>query len=819
MRYSKGLTTAAVFITVLILIGIMFSSTVQAKYITSDTIVERSTDELLDLEFFDEACDMYETSYFYENGFKFFNAGNTYVEIKNTTQGLVYDTNGWTGFSDNPYTVGDYTMDTPHDKRAIAMKCAEVDNKGELLSAGSVLGKSMNTMSKQYPTFVTLPDESYFYNITIKLADMVNLNQEDDSNYYMDMYIPSFTISFIAFNLDDVIWATENEYYDNLTTMGISVTFMRGTQQEITDIHNSSLNNYLFTYSEWELVSGVETESYTHTEELPHFSNDAWISMSMCFKKYGNIWYARYDINASSYKDPSLAVPMVFEQEIHIFNNENTLPVLNYFNNYYYHYEKDMEKEVWNWGYIIGGICFFVVGYVVFCLAFVFTLFTFGMSLCLIIAGGFLMGLGIYYMANSVTYNVPIEGIVEKMCLIFHEAKEFVQNLIDTVMMKPPPTRNMVNFIDELSIEYGNHVPEAHFSMYNQMNPNITDPRWYNRVKPIIPFDQVDFIDTNSVDYDGNYPLSTRFYTYFDDMPEFRYEYMNTSDPEISCFNTLGGFGSIRVDPQLHSTITVQENITIENITYEKVWKYSRVDVETRSITYDDLMGCSLSHETETKGESFAWGTITGAVFDTNGTLINGTLVDVDWPIITADMNNRDAKFIIGDPPLFFDASTTKYIIDMGIGASQRIMDNPALVLMHGLVFRWDLGDGTIASGLNVTHAYTREGIYSVTLTVTDKYGNTDDIKGTVTVYETQKFKYPPAGWFEQLPWWFWYALFGVIAAGSIGAVAMYYTGEGGGGFVQIIQPTTPTARPEYRERRQRQTKKRERGGGGGRKR
>ena len=41
------------------------------------------------------------------------------------------------------------------------------------------------------------------------------------------------------------------------------------------------------------------------------------------------------------------------------------------------------------------------------------------------------------------------------------------------------------------------------------------------------------------------------------------------------------------------------------------------------------------------------------------------------------------------------------------------------------LIYKWDFGDGTRNLGENVTHTYTREGSYNVTLTVDDQSGNT----------------------------------------------------------------------------------------------
>jgi hypothetical protein len=49
-------------------------------------------------------------------------------------------------------------------------------------------------------------------------------------------------------------------------------------------------------------------------------------------------------------------------------------------------------------------------------------------------------------------------------------------------------------------------------------------------------------------------------------------------------------------------------------------------------------------------------------------------------------------------------------------------------------VVRWKLGDGTKARGKSVTHVYARPGSYRVTVTLTDKVGNTTTRSRTITI-------------------------------------------------------------------------------------
>lgn len=48
--------------------------------------------------------------------------------------------------------------------------------------------------------------------------------------------------------------------------------------------------------------------------------------------------------------------------------------------------------------------------------------------------------------------------------------------------------------------------------------------------------------------------------------------------------------------------------------------------------------------------------------------------------------------------------------------------------------YEWDFGDGNLGSGVVVNHVYVNEGIYTVTLTVTDNGGESDSDAVTIDV-------------------------------------------------------------------------------------
>jgi PKD repeat protein len=62
----------------------------------------------------------------------------------------------------------------------------------------------------------------------------------------------------------------------------------------------------------------------------------------------------------------------------------------------------------------------------------------------------------------------------------------------------------------------------------------------------------------------------------------------------------------------------------------------------------------------------------------------------------------------------------------------------------HLTNYDWDFGDGTTASGLDVSHAYANAGVYGVTLTVVDDKGLSGSTVQQIQIFEAQQPDQPP---------------------------------------------------------------------------
>jgi len=96
-------------------------------------------------------------------------------------------------------------------------------------------------------------------------------------------------------------------------------------------------------------------------------------------------------------------------------------------------------------------------------------------------------------------------------------------------------------------------------------------------------------------------------------------------------------------------------------------------------------------------------------------------------------VGSKTASIIVKNRPPVADLSTSAAILDkeetVTFNASGSY-DPDGIIVSYS----WDFGDGTTATGITVSHAYSDDGSYSVTLTVTDNDGATDTAHATKTV-------------------------------------------------------------------------------------
>jgi PKD repeat protein len=88
----------------------------------------------------------------------------------------------------------------------------------------------------------------------------------------------------------------------------------------------------------------------------------------------------------------------------------------------------------------------------------------------------------------------------------------------------------------------------------------------------------------------------------------------------------------------------------------------------------------------------------------------------------------------VGHPPFAaFSISSESIIIgqEVQFDASESISSNGAIIR-----YEWDFGDGTKAQGIKVTHLYSQEGHFNVTLKITDEIGFVDTVIKVIKVVE-----------------------------------------------------------------------------------
>ena len=117
---------------------------------------------------------------------------------------------------------------------------------------------------------------------------------------------------------------------------------------------------------------------------------------------------------------------------------------------------------------------------------------------------------------------------------------------------------------------------------------------------------------------------------------------------------------------------------------------------------------------------AFNGGTVSGSP-----TLVSGPAIDgVNWTSRATFLTGAPANIA---PTAAFTSSCTNRACTFDASTSA---DSDGSIASYA----WDFGDGTTGSGVNPTHAYTADGSFTVTLTVTDNRGGTASVSHGVSV-------------------------------------------------------------------------------------
>lgn len=183
--------------------------------------------------------------------------------------------------------------------------------------------------------------------------------------------------------------------------------------------------------------------------------------------------------------------------------------------------------------------------------------------------------------------------------------------------------------------------------------------------------------------------------------------------------------------------------------------------VDTVTITIEDPDANPVSNVSMTFGG--------GAYTHTDSFDAPGTYSYTIWATDSSgNLASRSGTFVIQDsePPTAAISGPRESVVD----ESFRLNASGSTDNHQIANYTWDLGDGTMAYGPTVTHAYDEAGDYTITLTVRDASGNEDTATLAITVLAAA----PDGGGF-QLSDTILYGLLAALAVGGLTAGVLYW--------------------------------------------
>jgi PKD repeat protein len=124
-----------------------------------------------------------------------------------------------------------------------------------------------------------------------------------------------------------------------------------------------------------------------------------------------------------------------------------------------------------------------------------------------------------------------------------------------------------------------------------------------------------------------------------------------------------------------------------------------------------------------------ATGVIVGHIYADDGNY-TVTLTVTDDDGATATTTSVETVLNRAPVAVFTESAETVYIGETITFNATESYDSDGVIISYF----WDFGDGTNATGVIVSHAYASDGVYTVTLTVTDDDGALGTAEATKTV-------------------------------------------------------------------------------------
>jgi PKD repeat protein len=245
---------------------------------------------------------------------------------------------------------------------------------------------------------------------------------------------------------------------------------------------------------------------------------------------------------------------------------------------------------------------------------------------------------------------------------------------------------------------------------------------------------------------------------------DLRYAYFDGTDwiTEVVDIST-GGTSSLALDGDDHPHISYLNMDALRYATYNGTsWITETVDSEQYKSPYTSLA-------VDAAGQP-------GITFGLNGTLRYARKEGGNWSIVLVDGQGSSAS----DNSLVLDASGQPHIsylahLDDDLRYAWLDIAPPS----PPLEYTWSLGDGTLATGQVVSHAYDLPGTYTVVLTASNCVTATATARHTVTVLPCEPVQWAEFTWTPPMPIAGQPATFTATATGTLPITYTWAWGDG----------------------------------------